>query len=438
MARHMAVLDRELMDIATGVNDRLIVQMPPRHGKSLLTSVFTPAWYLGRWPDKNIIQIGADDNLARMFSIQARNLLIEHGPSYFGTHIDPKTKSAGYWKTTKGGGLKASGIGGTIVGFGADVLIIDDYCRNIEAALSETQRTKQYQWYLTTAATRLSPTGAIVIVATRWHPQDLIGCLLRDAEQSGEKWKVVSFPAIDDHGAALWPERWPIERLNRNKAIYHASGYPWQWEALYQQNPPEILDSEFPAEYFGEQIMFDEWPAEEKTFLKVVALDPSLGQTDKADYSAFIMLAKAHDSCYYVDADIGRRDGSRMVSAGIDIFKAFKPRAFGAETNQFQLLLKQQFDQAIAENNLPVGCYGIHNHEPKPTRIRMLTPLLAQGRIRFRKGSPGVNLLLEQLKGFPSHKFDDGPDGLEMACRLCDELLSGTVGAEPEPEVLRA
>ena len=145
MASHMAVLDKELTEIATGANDRLIVQMPPRHGKSMLSSVYFPAWYLGRWPHKNIIQIGADDELARTFSIQARNLLLEHGTNYFGTALDSKSQAAGHWRTAAGGGLKASGVGGTIVGFGADVLVIDDYVRNVEAALSDTIRTKQYQ-----------------------------------------------------------------------------------------------------------------------------------------------------------------------------------------------------------------------------------------------------------------------------------------------------
>ncbi len=275
-----------------------------------------------------------------------------------------------------------------------------------------------------------------MIVATRWHPQDLIGCLLRDAEQSGENWRVVSFPAIGGDGAALWPERWPLEKLERIRAGYNASGYPWQWEALYQQTPPEILDSEFPAEYFSDAIWFDDWPADSETSLRVMALDPSLGKTDKADYSAFIMLAKGHDHCYYIDADLARRPSSRMVSDGVELFRAFQPLAFGSETNQFQQLLKEQFDQEIAEQNLPVRCFAIHNHEPKPTRIRSLTPLLAQGRIKLRRGSPGVNLLLEQLKGFPSHKYDDGPDGLEMAIRLCDSLLSGEVGGEPPAEMI--
>lgn len=410
MADHMAILDRELTDIATGKHDRLIVQMPPRHGKTKLTSDYFPAWYLGRWPHKHIIQIGADEDLARRSSMQARNLLEEHGPTYFGTRLDPKSKSAGQWNTEVGGGLKASGVGGTIVGFGADVLIVDDYIRGIEGALSDAQRSKQYQWYLSTASTRLSPTGSIVVVATRWHPQDLIGCLLRDAEFSGENWRVVSFPAIDEHGAALWPERWPIEKLERIKAGYNAGGYPWQWEALYQQNPPDILDSEWPSHYFGDHIWYKnhEMPARKDQLARVVALDPSVAKEDKSDYSAFVCVTKDRDFNYWVDADLDRRPSTEIVKAGMELLERWQAYSFGCETNQFQALLKGEFDRALMLSNSPVRTYGIHNHEHKMVRIRRLTPLLAEGRIRFRKGSPGVNLLLEQLKGWPNHKYDDG------------------------------
>lgn len=424
MARHMHILNRELTAVATGENDRLIVQMPPRHGKSYLTSVYFPAWYLGRWPDRHIIQVGADDELAKTFSIQARNILTEHGPSYFGSPVDPKSQAAGHWKMQAGGGLKAAGVGGTIVGFGADVLVIDDYIRNVEAALSEVQRRKMYQWYLTTAATRLSPNGAIVVVATRWHPHDLIGSVLADSEHTGEQWRVVSFPALGDDGAALWPERWDKTRLNRIRATHEASGYPWMWEALYQQNPPEILDSEWPQEFFGEDIWFDEWPDRKDTQIRVVALDPSLGRTDKADYSAFVCVAKSRGK-YYVDADLSRRPPTQIVSDGMRLLGRWKPVAFASETNQFQVLLKDQFDAELRRIDSSIGTFGIRNDMNKLVRIRMLGTPLGHGDIRFRRGSPGVQLLIEQLKGFPAHRHDDGPDALEMGIRLANELLSG-------------
>lgn len=435
MARHMAALDRELTDIETGANDRLIVQMPPRHGKSFLCAGYFPAHYLGLYPHRHVISIGADDDLAMQFSRMARDLLVEHG-RMFGVQVKSDKMAQAEWELTAGGGLKAAGVGGTVMGRGADLLIIDDYFRDHQHALSQTRREQLYQWYLSTSGTRLSPTGAVVIVATRWHPKDLIGLVLQTAEQTGENWRVLRFPALGDDGAALWPERWPAEKLEKIRAEKSVSGYPWIWEALYQQNPPEILDAEWPSEYF-DNIWCELWPRDRH--LTVVALDPSLGKTDKADYSAFVAACKGHDGVYYVDADIARRPSQEIVDAGIRWMREIKPDVFGCESNQFQELLRGMFEAALPQAGMTMArVRGIRNDIPKITRIRLLGELLAKGRIKVRRGSPGAALLVEQLRGFPSHKHDDGPDALEMAIRLCEELLRGSGYGEPEPEVLMA
>lgn len=432
----MEILDRELTAIETGANNRLIVQMPPRHGKSMLTSCYFPAHYLGVHPQRTMILTSATDDLACDFSGMARDLLAEHG-HLFGVTMRQDRASVKRWDLQQGGGLRAGGVGsGSLMGRGADVLIIDDYFPNVETALSETQRTKLYQWYLSTSGTRLSPSGAIVIVATRWHGKDLIGMVLKNAEQTGEEWRVINFPALGDDGAALWPEQWPAEKMEAKRHELYASGYPWLWEALYQQSPPDVLDAEWPSEYFDD-IWTDHWPADKH--LTVAALDPSLGKTDKSDYSAFVAVAKGYDGVYYVDANIGRRPSSRIVAEGIEWMRQFRPDAFGCETNQFQELLRTMFEAAIERTGLTMhGVFGLNNTMNKLTRIRLLTPLLAQGRIKIRRGSSGTALLVEQLKGFPSHKFDDGPDALEMAVRLCEELLRGSGYAEPQPEVMYA
>jgi predicted phage terminase large subunit-like protein len=441
MARHMAILDRELTAIETGANKRLIVQMPPRHGKSFLTSGYFPAHYLGVHPDRNVILTSATDELAMEFSRMGRDLLAEHG-WMFGVSLRKDRQSQQRWELQQGGSLRAAGIGGAIMGRGADLLVIDDYFKDVEAALSETQRTKLYQWYLSTSSTRLSPIGAIVIMATRWHPKDLIGMVLSEAEQTGEEWRLVSFPAIGSDGAALWPEQWSATALEAKRKSYYSSGYPWMWEALYQQNPPEVLDAEWPPEYF-DNIWCDDWP--EDYHLCVVALDPSLGRTAKADYSAFVALKKGHDGVYYVDADIQRRPSDRIVRDGCLWMQRLRPDAFGCESVAFQDLLRGMFVEALPQAGMTMTqVFGIHGGDnsiangrvpPKITRIRLLTNLLATGRIKVRRGSPGGALLVEQLKGFPSHKHDDGPDALEMAIRLCEELLQGS-GFEAPPEML--
>jgi len=434
MARHLAILDRELTGIETGQIKRLIVEMPPRHGKSMLTSCYFPAHYLGMHHGRNVILTSATDELAMDFSALSRDLVAEHG-WMFGCKLRSDRASMQRWQLEQGGGLRAAGVGGGIMGRGADLLIIDDYFKSHEPALSETQRNKLYQWYLSTSGTRLSPEGAIVIIATRWHHKDLIGQVLKNAEETGEEWRVLSFPALAGDGAALWPEQWPANAMETKRREFYSSGYPWMWEALYQQHPPEVLDAEWPPEYF-DCIWCDRWPEKQERHLIAVALDPSLGHTEKSDYSAFVAVAKGLNGVYYVDANIDRRPSRQIVDHGVDWMCHINPDFFGCEINAFQELLAPMFEAALPRARVPDHqVYRIHNHLPKVTRIRSLTGLLAAGRIRIRKGSPGASLLLEQLKGFPSHKYDDGPDALEMAIRMCEELLQGT---GVEEEVLRA
>ena len=197
------------------------------------------------------------------------------------------------------------------------------------------------------------------------------------------------------------------------------------WRSLYQQDPPSIIDSEWPSEFFSDDIFFDEWPDDSQLMCKVISVDPSLGKTDHCDYSAIIMAAQDYDDCFWVDADIRRRPSSELVSDTIGWHKAFDPVAYSCEVNQFQQLLLDSFEEEARARGEYTWPLGLTNHLPKMVRIRSLTPLLAKKQIRFKRHSPGVSLLMEQLKGFPSHKFDDGPDALEMAVRLTDLILTG-------------
>lgn len=319
-------------------------------------------------------------------------------------------------------------------------LIVDDYFKNVEEALSETTRNRVDQWFMSTSSTRLTPDGSIVIVATRWHPKDLIGRRLEQIGQGGEEWERIRLPALaeaDDplgraEGEPLWPEQFDEKWLTARRDAYYASGYGWMWEALYQQNPPEVLDAEWDSAYFGEAIWFDEWPPAERIQWRVMALDPSVGKTDKADYSAYVLLGVDWDLNLWVDANIERRDVSRMIDDGLALARTFQPHAFGVEANQFQAVLADIFWERSAARNQMVNVKGITNTANKRERIRAgLTEHLARGKLRFRHGSPGTALLVEQLRGFPSCKHDDGPDALEMAMRLAAHVLAfGTEDAE--------
>lgn len=423
-----------MLDIISGVNKRLILELPPRHGKSEIASKHFPVSYLGKHPDRQIILTSATDDLATDFSSAARDITEEFGPSVFGIHLR-SDKRAGYrWELEEGGGVRAAGVGGAIMGRGCSLLIIDDYFKNVEEALSETYRKKVHQWYHSTSTTRLTPDGAIIIIATRWHPKDLIGQVLEEAKETGEQWRRICLPAINEQGEALWPERFGIDLLQTKRTSYFASGYPWMWEALYQQNPPGVLDAEFDPKWFTDDVIWASWPELSNIRMVVTTLDPSLGKTDKSDYSAFITAALTEDGTIHVDANIDRRHPNKIVDDGIDIWLQHNPIAFAVESVGFQEVLNILFEERSRLRGgimMPLHMMS-HGKNSKENRIRRLVPYLAKGQIKVRRSHGGA-LLVEQLKTFPANKHDDGPDALEMAIRLLIYMMRGGSGVNNDP-----
>ena len=442
MGRHHAELDRQLMRVARGEIDRLMVRLPPRHGKSELTSKYFPAWYHGAFPRRDVIQASAVHELAQEFSGSARDLVREYG-SVFGDDltVDQNHAARDTWRTTWGGRHRAVGVGGAIFGRGAHLFIVDDFHGSMEEALSQTERDKRHRWFHTTAQNRLMPGGAIVIVATPYHPDDLMGRLLKEQDEGGEKWTVVDFPAIarerDVLGREPGDELWPPVLIDGNKYGYsaadlarirdnlHRSGYGWVWDTMYQLDPPATLDAEFDPKYFeGDDIIFDEYPTTDDIAWRIATLDPSLGETEKSDYQAFTVLSITHNGTMYVDAVLERLDAFKMVDVGIAICRKFGVHAMGVEDVAFQRILQPIFIERSKASGFAVPIQPIASRTEKHTRIRAaLTPYLASRQFRFKRNSPGVSLLLEQLKQFPNHKFKDGPDSLAMAVRLAEHIF---------------
>lgn len=200
--------------------------------------------------------------------------------------------------------------------------------------------------------------------------------------------------------------------------------------AFSQEYLAQFVDTEgaeFSGYYFQwPDFWFDEWPAPEKIRYRVVALDPSKGKTDKSDYSAFTMLALTHDGHVYIDADIERRDISRIAQSTVDICQAWRPHGLIVEANQFQELLIHQVVPIARAAGLEINIFPANNTANKTARIRStLTPHLSRGELHFKRGSRGSRLLVEQLQEFPVGKYDDGPDSLEMGIRLLAHIAGG-------------
>lgn len=199
----------------------------------------------------------------------------------------------------------------------------------------------------------------------------------------------------------------------------------------------DVEGAEFSGAYFHDGVWFDNWPHSDTIRMRVMALDPSKGKTDKSDYSAFVMIALDFDGVMWIDADLSRRDTRQIVDDGLLLCRGFGPDAFGIEINQFQEVLAQNFEEVSKKTGLMLPLHGIHNTEHKTTRIRAtLTPYLARGEMRFRR-TQGGKLLVDQLRSFPLDKYDDGPDALEMGVRLVRWLFTGG-HIETKGELVRA
>lgn len=408
----------------------LIVQAPPRHGKSQHIARWTPTWYLGHHPHHRVILATYAASLSKTHGRFVRDRLSQFGPwfpSWTGLRADVASQTE--WETSHGGGMVAAGVGGPLTGRGANLLIIDDPVKNAEEAISSRVREAHWDWFHSTAFTRLEPGGKVVIIMTRWHQEDLVGMLVQKAQDElGMAVRVLDLPAIsepDDElgrapGEALWPERWSLESLEAKRAAM-----PLYWFlALYQQRPTQWGRMEWPDSYFDGSIWISErdWP--DRFSSSVVACDPSKGKSGprQGDFAAHVFLG-LNGGKLYVDSRIGRWPTTPLLEKLIDLWLLRGGDRVGIEANAYQDLLANELHrlQASRQDVPPIPVSMITNTTDKTIRIQRLGPLLHRKAFRFLD-TPDNRLLVSQLKEFPLGKYDDGPDALEMARRLLNHI----------------
>lgn len=260
-APHLQALDTALMQVTRYVETqgrqgigRLVVEMPPRHGKSLTNSRLFPTWHLGRNPDHRFMLVSYGADLAEKHSRVARNIVASpaYQRAFPGVTLAQDSKSVASWDIEgREGGMDALGIGAGATGKGAHVLNIDDPIKNREQAESEVMRQKIWDGYTDDLYTRLEPGGAVIITMTRWHEDDMVG---RALSKTGEHWTRLRLPALAEpndplgrsEGAALWPDRYPLSVLN---SIRETLG-PYGWASLYEQNPRPREGATFKRSWF--------------------------------------------------------------------------------------------------------------------------------------------------------------------------------------------
>lgn len=326
-------LDAFLQDVIDKKSPRLIICAPPRHGKSEPVSRRFPAYALGRYPNLEIMACSYSAELSNRMSRDVQSIIDDEryheafpDIALQGSQFAPKgapmaARTADYFELvgTKGR-YRCAGVGGSITGMGADILTIDDPFKDRESANSPTIRAKVWDWFTSTAYTRLSPGGGAIIMCTRWHEDDLVGRLLRNAQTGeGEEYVLVNYPAIAEHdeehrktGEALHPARFPVDALERIRKSVGSR----DWAALYQQHPvPDgggLFKESWVRYYTPAQLpaRFDKM---------VISWDMTFKDSKNSDFVVGQVWGRKGGSFYLLDQVRGQWDFVRTVAAFTDL-----------------------------------------------------------------------------------------------------------------------
>lgn len=428
-ARHLRFLESNLMDLTSSPNTNVIVNLPPRHGKSEYISKYFPLWYLKQNIDKRIILVSYQKSIASGWSRKIRDL-IENNQNKLKIKLSKTHKKSNSFDLHQNeGGLFATGIGGPLTGLGADLMIIDDPIKNDEQANSLAYRDKTWDWFNATAMTRIEPGGNTVIVMTRWHDDDLTGRILsRFNSDELKMWRHIALPAIArdndplgrNYGEALWSERFPLSELDKFRK---RMGEYW-FSSLYQQEPLPSGSTIFKRSnfrYFQEKNGFYEYIDEEnhtrmvhKDELTVMATcDLAISMRETADYTVVLIFAKTHSNTIFVIDIIRQRfDTSNHLSLLKSIYQKYRPALIGVENVQYQ---KSLIQQAI-KSGLPIK--SLRPDKDKISRALVIASQMENRSVYFRKNADYLSEFEKELLNFPKSRHDDQVDAFSYIMQM--------------------
>ena len=409
-------LDRFLQDVADKKSPRLIITMPPRSGKSELVSRRFPAFALGRNPDLQIIATSYSSDLSQRFNRDVQRVIDDE--QYF--ELFPKTKlnnsrvrtdsRGSYIRTSDlfeivghAGAYRSCGVGGGITGQGADILIIDDPIKDRAQAASKTIRDSIWDWYTSTAYTRLSPGGGVIVMATRWHTDDLIGRLIQRMGE-GDTFRIVNYPAIAEHdelhrkaGEALHPERYPLSTLLQIQKTIGSR----DWEALYQQHPVPDGGALFKLEWFRRWTATSLPPEFDHTLM---SWDMTFKDSKNSDYVVGQVWGKKGPNFYLLDQVRGQWDFVKTKEM-VRVLAHKWPRVVRKLVED-----KANGSAVISELKSTVsGFVPITPTESKEARASSVTPYFEAGNVFIPEDSaaPWVPHYVSELLEFPAGSHDD-------------------------------
>jgi len=418
VGKHHRMLADELMGIADGTKDRVCVNMPPRHGKSQLVSIYYPAWFIGKFPNKKILMVSHTSDLAVDFGRKVRNII--DSPAYkeiFPTvTLAADSKSAGRWNTNAGGEYFACGVGSALAGRGADLLLVDDP-HNEQDILSGNLDIfeRAYEWFAYGARTRLMPGGRVAIIQTRWHQDDLTGRMVRDMTQNegSDQYEVVEFPAIFNENTPqerpLWPEFFDLDALKRTKASMPV----FQWNAQYQQNPTGEEAAIVKRDWW--QI----WKAERPPSCEyvIMALDAAAETNNRADFTSITtwgVFLNENTEAYNIillNAIKKRVEFPELKDLTWEQYNEYEPDAFIVEKKSAGTALYQE----LRRTGMVIQEYTPHRGSgDKTARLNSVADIIRSGLVWVPE-TRWAEEVVEEIAGFPFMSNDDHVDTTTMA-----------------------
>jgi predicted phage terminase large subunit-like protein len=418
VGKHHRILANMLMSIAEGRKDRVCVNIPPRHGKSQLVSIYFPAWFIGKYPNKKVLMVSHTADLAVDFGRKVRNII--DTPVYkqiFPTvTLAQDSKSAGRWNTNVGGEYYACGVGSALAGRGADLLLVDDP-HNEQDIINGNFEVfdKAYEWFTYGARTRLMPGGRVAIIQTRWHLNDLTGRVVADMSKNpgSDQYEVVEFPALfesnDGSQRALWPEFYDVEALLRTKASMPL----FQWNAQYQQNPTAEEASLVKREWWN--VWTGETPPNCEYI--IMSLDAAAESHNRADFTAlttwgvwFNEEADCHN-IILLNSIKKRLEFPELKRLALEEYKFWEPDSFIVEKKSNGAALYQE----MRRMGLPVQEYTPHRGSgDKLARLNAVTDIVSS-KLCWVPQTRWAEEVVEEIAGFPFMPNDDLVDSTVMA-----------------------
>lgn len=432
--------------------------IPPRHGKSTLISHYTPAWFLGHYPEKEVVLCSYEADFAAKWGRDVRNTLREYGPAIFDIDVDPNSSAASRWNTTKGGAMYCAGVNGPITGKGAHLLIIDDPIKNDEEANSPVMREKAWNWFLSTAFSRLNKNGSVIIVMTRWNEDDIVGRLLsqkieednpelRDFAQ--HKWELINLPALAEkdeewldgswtrqEGDPLWPEMYDKNALYNIKAV--VGGY-W-WAALYQQRPAPLEgnlfkrpDSGFPSfKNLGNVYVLPQYEVSKDQCTIFQTIDPALTIKTSADWFTISTWAiTPRKDVLWLDLQRKRLEAPDQQEFMMANYLKWRPSIVGFEKSTANLAVVQY----AKRTGLPI--VELAADRDKISRALPAAARMSGGTVFHAEGAPWWPDAEVQLLAFPNAAHDDTVDTLSYAIIVLLTMIMNTAGGSIERESFR-